>query len=217
VTGGERVTSGERVTGGELLDQVTAWPVEGEPRRARGALVSLRTDRVRMPGGEIAARDVVEHPGAVAVVALDEAEQVLLIRQYRHPVGRLLWEIPAGLRDVAGEPLLATAQRELWEETGHAAQTWQVLADCYTSPGILSERLRIFLARGLAAGQAGPGPQRRHEEAHLETAWVPLADAVGLVLAGSLHNGIAALGILAAYAARQSGFAALREAGVPED
>ena len=75
--------------------------------------VTLRTDQVRMPDGDVAARDVVEHPGAVAIVALDEDDQVLLIRQYRHPVGHLLWEIPAGMRDVAGESPRATAEREL--------------------------------------------------------------------------------------------------------
>src|ERR1019366_9198446 len=89
-------------------------------------IVSLRSDTVRMPDGEVIERQVVEHPGAVAVVAIDEAGQVLMIRQYRHPVGRLLWEIPAGLRDVAGEPLLAAAERELLEETADRARDWLV-------------------------------------------------------------------------------------------
>jgi len=192
--------------------------VLGEPRRASGAFVTLRTDRVGMPDGGVAARDVVEHPGAVAVVALDTGGQVLLIRQYRHPVGRLLWEIPAGLRDVEGEPLRATAERELREEAGYAAGRWHVLADCFTSPGILTERLRVFLAREITpVSAAGRGYQPRHEEAHLLLAWVPLEQAVRLVLAGDLHNGVAAVGILAAYAAQQSGFAALREPGAPED
>src|SRR5262249_35592684 len=155
------------------------WPVAGSPRRARGALVTLRTDRVRMPGGEVAARDVVEHPGAVAVVALDRAGRVLLIRQYRHPVARLLWEIPAGLREVAGEALLGTAERELLEEAGYAAARWHVLADCFTSPGIITERLRVFLAREItAASGPGRGYRPRHEEAHLVQAWVPLDQAV---------------------------------------
>ena len=197
-----------------LRDIEQHWPVSGRPRKAKGAFVVLRTDRVRMPEGEVARRDVVEHPGAVAVVALDDAGQVLLIRQYRHPAGHLLWEIPAGLRDVPGEPVRDTGERELREETGYAARTWHVLTDCYTSPGISTERVTVFLARGLAeVPDPERGPPLRHEEAHLQQVWVPLDRAVQLFLAGELHNGVAAVGILAAYAARQGGFAALREAG----
>ena len=201
----------------ELRDTERRWPVEGRPRKAQGAFVALRTDQVRMPDGDVAARDVVEHPGAVAVVALDDAGRVLLIRQYRHPAGQLLWEIPAGLRDVPGEPVHRTGERELREETGYAARTWHVLTDCYTSPGISTEQVIVYLARGLAEiPDAERGPPLRHEEAHLEPAWVPLEQAVQLFLTGELHNGVAAVGILAAYAARQDGFAMLRRAGAGE-
>ena len=197
-----------------LRDIEQHWPVSGRPRKSKGVFVVLRTDRVRMPGGDLARRDVLEHPGAVAVVALDDAGQVLLIRQYRHPAGHLLWEIPAGLRDVPGEPARATGERELREETGYAARTWHVLTDCYTSPGISTERVTVFLARDLTeVPDPERGPPLRHEEAHLQPAWVPLDRAVQLVLAGELHNGVTAVGILAAYAARRGGFAALREAG----
>ena len=205
------------MTGPDLRDAAASWPVEGH-RQAKGAFVTLRTDEVRMPDGDLAARDVVEHPGAVAIVALDGTGQVLVIRQYRHPVGRLLWEIPAGLRDVPGEPLLAAAERELREETGYTATNWRVLVDCFTSPGILTERLRVFLARDLAkVPDAERGIVLRHEEAYLQTAWVPLETAAAAFLRGELHNGVAAVGILAAYAASQSGFAELREAGARED
>jgi len=200
-----------------LRDSGWRWPVKGRPRRARGSFVVLRTDQVRMPDGDVAPRDVVEHPGAVAIVALDDAGQVLLIRQYRHPVGHFLWEIPAGLRDVPGELPHRTGERELREETGYTARTWHVLTDCYTSPGISTERVIVYLARGLAEiPDAERGPPLRHEEAHLEPAWVPLEQAVQLFLAGELHNGVAAVGILAAYAARQGGFAMLRKAGAGE-
>jgi ADP-ribose pyrophosphatase len=203
--------------GAELRDSEWHWQVKGRPRRARGAFVVLRTDQVRMPDGDVAPRDVVEHPGAVAIVALDDAGQVLLIRQYRHPAGHFLWEIPAGLRDVPGEPPRRTGERELREETGYAARTWHVLTDCYTSPGISTERVIVYLARGLAEiPDAERGPPLRHEEAHLEPAWVPLDQAVQLFLTGELHNGVAAVGILAAYAARQGGFAMLRKAGAGE-
>src|SRR5215469_4135540 len=105
----------------------------------------MRTDDVRMPDGDIAVREVIEHPGAVAVVALDERERVLMIRQYRHPAGATFWEVPAGLRDVEGEPLVHAAQRELLEEAGCRAGDWRVLTDTFTSPGISNERLRVFL------------------------------------------------------------------------
>src|SRR5262249_6373153 len=155
-----------------------------------------------------AERIVATHPGAVAVVALDDDDQVLMIRQYRHPAARLLWEIPAGLRDVDGEPLLTTARRELAEETGYEAREWRVLTDFFTSPGFSTERIRVFLARGLEAAPDS-GFEREHEEKFLEFGWVPLADAVRLSLAGKLHNGTTVAGLLAAHAARADGFAAL--------
>ena len=201
-----------------LADEPAHWPVVSSAELARGRLVTLRTDKVRTPDDQLAERDVVIHPGAVAVLALDDDQQVLLIRQYRHPVRRLLWEIPAGLRDVAGEQPWATARRELLEEAGYRARDWQVLADYYTSPGFSTERLRVFLARDL---EFVPEAERdfvpEAEEAQLLVAWLPLDEAVRKVFAGELHNGVAALAILAAYAARSEGFAGLRPADAPEE
>lgn len=215
---GDAGPGAEPAAGPRLRDVSEQWPVVGDPRYVRGALVTLRTDQVRMPDGGLAARDVVEHPGAVAIVALDDAGQVLLIRHYRHPAGQLLWEIPAGLRDVAGEHPRATAERELLEEAGYRASRWHELADFFTSPGILTERVRVFLARGLTwvpeSERGGDAP--RDEEAHLLVRWVPLHQAVSLFLAGDLHNGVTAVGILSAYSAQQGGFAALREDVLPE-
>src|ERR1700758_3136321 len=102
----------------ELADEAAGWPGAGSAVLARGKIVTLKQDDVQLPDGEQVVREVVEHPGAVAIVALDEADRVLLIRQYRHPAGAQLWEVPAGLRDVTGEPLLDSAQRELLEEAG---------------------------------------------------------------------------------------------------
>jgi 8-oxo-dGTP pyrophosphatase MutT (NUDIX family) len=202
----------------DIKDVPEAWPVVASDTLVRGRLVTVRTDKVRMPGGNLAERDVVLHPGAVAVLALDDTGQVLLIRQYRHPVSKLLWEIPAGLRDVTGEPLLATAQRELLEEAGYRARNWRVLADYYSSPGFTNERLRIFLARDL---ELVPAAERdfvpEDEETQLVLAWLPLDEAVGKVLAGDLHNSAAALGILAGYAARSQGYDRLRPADVAEE
>jgi 8-oxo-dGTP pyrophosphatase MutT (NUDIX family) len=201
-----------------IKDEPANWPVVASDTLVRGRLVTVRTDKVRMPGGNLAERDVVLHPGAVAVLALDDAGQVLMIRQYRHPVNKLLWEIPAGLRDIAGEPLLATAQRELLEEAGYRARDWRVLADYYSSPGFTTERLRIFLARDL---ELVPAAERdfvpEDEETQLVLAWLPLDEAVRKVLAGDLHNSAAALGILAGYAARSQGYDRLRPADVAEE
>jgi len=136
-----------------------------------------------------------------------------MIRQYRHPVGRKLWEIPAGLRDVAGENLLVAAQRELAEETGYRAREWYLVADWFTSPGFCDEQIRCFLACGLEEIPAGETTfVKSHEEAYLEQAWLPLEAAVKAVLDGDMHNGVAAMGILAVYAAAADGFAGLRPA-----
>ena len=201
----------------EIRDVPERWPVASSAEVFRGALIGVRIDTVRMPGGQTADREIVEHPGAVAVLGLDESGRVLMIRQYRHPVGRLLWEIPAGLRDKPGEPLLAAAERELLEETGYRATDWRVLGDFFTSPGFSTERIRIFLARGLSrAPERELKYVRQDEEAQLLLAWVPLEKALAAFLAGDLHNGVAALGILSAAAARKAGFAALRLADAPE-
>jgi len=184
---------------------------------ATGRIVTLRRDTVKLPDGMLVGRELIEHPGAVAVVAIDEQDRVLMIRQYRHPAGALLWEIPAGLRDVAGEPLVETARRELLEEAGYLAGDWHVLADYLSSPGITTERLRVFLARDLTMVPASEREYvRQHEEAYLTVAWVPLQEAVRGVLAGDMHNCVAIVGILSAYAAQGDGFRALRQASEPE-
>jgi len=201
-----------------MKDEPAHWPVVSSAELLRGRLVTVRTDKVRMPDNNVAEREVVTHPGAVAVLALDDAGQVLLIRQYRHPVGRLLWEIPAGLRDVSGEPPWATARRELLEEAGYRARDWRVLVDYYSSPGFTTERLRIFLARDL---EFVPEAERdfvpADEETQLVPAWLPLEEAVGKVFAGELHNGAAVVAIMAGYAARSEGFDRLRPADAPEE
>ncbi|HUJ07823.1 MAG TPA: NUDIX hydrolase [Streptosporangiaceae bacterium] len=206
------------MSGAEWLHDATeSWPVRATRELIGARIVTIRSDAVKMPDGQEADREVVEHPGAVAVVALDDADRVLLIRQYRHPVGRLLWELPAGIRDIGGEPPLRTAQRELLEEAGYTAADWRVLADFFTSPGISTERLRIFLARGLTLV---PHAEREyvpdHEEAHLVIEWAPLDVVISRFLAGDLHNGVMAIGVLAASAARREGFAGLRGTDAPE-
>jgi ADP-ribose pyrophosphatase len=201
----------------DIRDEPGAWPVRASHVLVRGHIVTVRRDDVELPSGELVSREVVEHPGAVGVIALDDEDRVLMIRQYRHPVGATMWEIPAGLRDVPGEPLVQTARRELLEETGYRATTWHVLADFATSPGITTERLRVFLARDLAmVPRADREYVPEHEEAYLTTAWVQLTDAVRAILAGELHNGVAIVGILSTYAAWGDGFRALRDVNEPE-
>lgn len=161
----------------------------------RGAIISVRVDTVTMPGGGVARREIVEHLPAVAVVALDEDGRVVLIEQYRHPLRRRLWEIPAGLLDEEGEPPLHCAQRELREETGLAAEDWSVLVDLASSPGYSTEAIRVYLARGLTATAAPPTVD---EEADLRVVRVPLTEAVDAVFRGAIANASAVAGLLAA-------------------
>jgi 8-oxo-dGDP phosphatase len=197
-------------------DAVESWPVVSTGEQLRNWLITVRTDKIRMPDGDYVQRSVVTHPGAVAVLALDEAQRVLMIRQYRHPAGRQLWELPAGLRDADGEEPVQTAQRELLEETGYRAREWHTLVDYFSSPGFSTERIRIFLARGLELAAADGGSEREHEEKFIVVGWLPLEAAMGLALAGKLHNGPAITGILAGYAASSKGFSGLRLAAAPE-
>lgn len=199
-------------------DDREVFSVVSSKRVFDGVVASVRIDEVVMPGGGTAKREVVEHGGAVAVVALDipsvttpvagdgAAPSVILIEQYRHALGRRLWELPAGLLDVEGEQAQPAAARELTEETGYAAANWSVLLDVATSPGFTEEAVRIFLATGLT--EVGR-PDSEHEEADLRVVRVPLAVAVEGVLAGRIVNVMAVSGILAADAVLRG--AALRD------
>jgi 8-oxo-dGDP phosphatase len=160
-----------------------------------GRIWDVVADTVSYGGGQFV-REYVRHPGAAAVVAVDDDERVVLIQQYRHPIGERDWEIPAGLLDVAGEPPAATAQRELAEEVDLVAGRWQPLVSVHTSPGGNDEVVHIFLARDLA--DAPDRFDRAEEEADMVVARVPLAEAVDAVIAGSVRNGILATGLLAA-------------------
>jgi 8-oxo-dGDP phosphatase len=199
----------------DIEDAAESWPVVSTDEQLRNWLISVRTDKVQMPDNHYAERTVVTHLGAVAVVALDDARRVLMIRQYRHPAGYQLWEIPAGLRDKDGESLLRTAQRELLEETGYRAREWHTLVDYFSSPGYSTERLRIFLARGVEPAD-DQAYQREGEEKFIVADWVPLDEALRLAMAGKLHSGPAIVGILAGYAASSEGFSGLRPASAPE-
>ncbi|MEE6306407.1 NUDIX hydrolase [Plantactinospora veratri] len=191
------------------------YEVRERRERFRGKVFSVVTDQVAMPGGRVVPRDYVRHVGAVGVLALDERGRAVLIRQYRHPLRRVIWELPAGLTDVAGEALPAGALRELAEEVDLVAGRLDLLVDVHTSPGYSDELIRIFLARELSEVPAEQRHERRDEEAGLEVSRVDLDEAVSMVLAGEITNVACVAGVLAAARSRDRGWAGLRPADSP--
>ncbi len=199
-----------------LVDDPQAWPVVGSDELATGRKTAYKSDQVRTPDGELINREYLQHPGAVGVIALDDHDRIVLVRQYRHPVRHRLIEPPAGLLDNGDEDYLVGAQRELAEEVGLAARDWRVLVDLFTSPGISSESLRVYLARDLAAAPLPDGFVPHAEEAHMDVVRASLDDLVQAVLEGRLHNPTLVAGVLAAWAARtRDGFDDLRPADAP--
>ncbi|MFJ8587225.1 NUDIX domain-containing protein [Streptomyces sp. NPDC093595] len=198
-----------------IKDTPEEWRVTATAVPFKGNKTSVRTDDVVMPDGTVVRRDYQVHPGSVAVLALDDDNQVLVLRQYRHPVRHKLWEIPAGLLDVPGENPLNAAVRELYEEAHVKAERWHVLSDVYTTPGGCDEAVRIFLARGLSTAE-GERFEVAEEEADMEVARVPLDELARGVLAGELHNNCLVVGVLSVLAAQAGdGLDALRPADAP--
>jgi ADP-ribose pyrophosphatase len=200
------------VRGAELADRLERRPVLDSEVVFEGIVWDVRRDTVDLGEAGQVTREYVDHPGAVSVVALREVEgrdQVLLIQQYRHPVGAFEWELPAGLLDVTGEQPWLGAARELHEEADLSAGRWHVLIDYYGSPGGLSEAVRIFLARDLVDVDHHERFTREGEEHGMPVGWVDLDEAHDAVLAGRLHNPSAVVGILTAHAARARDWATL--------
>ena len=167
-----------------------------------GRVISLRRDTVAMPGGGESVREVVHHGGAVGIVALDDEDRVVMLRQYRHPIGEHLWEVPAGLLDVDGEAPVDAARRELAEEVQLAAQRWSLLTTHHPSPGFCDEKVVLYLAEGLSAVDRPEGFVVEHEELDMTVERVPLAQAVQWVFDGTIRNSLAAIGVLAAAQVR---------------
>ncbi|GAB3617805.1 NUDIX hydrolase [Okibacterium endophyticum] len=192
----------------------TALPVQtvSSERVFDGAVWDVRRESFRY-NDETITREYVDHTGAVAVLAMNDDGQVLLIRQYRHPVRMSEWEIPAGLLDVDGEDPLVAAQRELAEEADLVAAEWNVLTDFFTSPGGSNEAIRVYLARGLAA--APEVFAREHEEADIELRWVELDEVVDAVLSRRLQNPSLIVAVFAAHAARARSWVSLGRADEP--
>lgn len=199
--------------GGEILaDEAAPVRILSSELLARGAVWDVRRDRFVFGDGELV-RDYLDHTGAVAVLALDDEGRVLVIKQYRHPIGQRDWEIPAGLMDAPGESGLAAAKRELAEEADLEAGRWDLLCDLFLSPGGTSEAMRIFLARDLRA--AATPFERTEEEAELEPRWVALDELVEAVLQGRVKNSTTVAAALSAHVARGRGWDTLRDPDTP--
>ena len=197
-----------------LRDRLERRPVVDSTLSFRGRVWDVRSDRVDLGEAGEVTRDYIEHTGAVAILALDEQDRVVVIQQYRHPVGAFDWEIPAGLLDVDGEPPHETAARELAEEADLRAGSWSTLVDHWASPGGSSESLRIFLARDLSPVPEAERHERHGEELGMPTARVALDHLVDGVLAGRLHSPTLVIAVLAAEALRRRD-APLRPADAP--
>ncbi|MDT4917961.1 MAG: 8-oxo-dGDP phosphatase [Pseudonocardiales bacterium] len=195
------------------MSELDPYEVVGSDIKYRGKLLTLRIDDVRMSDGSVVQREIVKHPGAVAVVALDENGKLVLVNQYRPAIGAQLDELPAGLLDVDGESALAAARRELAEEAHLVADEWDLLLDLHPSPGFSTEAVRVFLARDLSASEDDYTGE--HEERTMTVSREPLPDAVRRVLSGSITNAVSAAGILAAVHGRATGWRDLRPADAP--
>lgn len=199
---------------GPLRDEIVPSPVTDSEVVFDGVIWDVLRETFELEGERLV-REIIDHPGAVAVLALDDEDRVVLIRQYRHPISSHEWEIPAGLLDVRGEDPLVAAQRELAEEADLVADHWALLVDYYTSPGGMNEALRIYLARGLREVPEDERHEREGEEAHLVRRTAPLDDVADAVIAGNLHNSTLVVAALAGQRMRDRGWTSLRPADSP--
>jgi len=181
-------------------DNAESWPVDSTTDLHRDQwVVALRSDMIRRPDhpeGDSFRRLVLEHPGAAVALAIDDNDRVFCLRQYRHPAQRRFVELPAGICDVEGEDPLEVAKRELREEAGLQATEWQHLLSTYSSPGLSAELIHLYAARGLAPADRGDFVLE-HEEAEMETFWVPFEELRAAVLDGRVTDAPVALAVLA--------------------
>jgi 8-oxo-dGDP phosphatase len=218
--GESEATQDTQGTSGVLVDAPLADVFA--PRRVveselvfQGKVWDVLTETVDLGQAGVVQRDLQHHPGAVTVLALDDADRLLMIQQYRHPTGMELWELPAGLLDVPGENPLEGAKRELAEEADLRADRWDLLIDWFNSPGGSDEAIRLYLARDVHPVADHEMHERTEEELGMATRWVPLDEARDAVLAGRIHNPGSVVGILAAWSSRALGWSTLRPADSP--
>lgn len=159
--------------------------------RFRGRIINLRTDTAELPNGEVAGREVVEHPGGVCVAPLTDSGELLFVRQFRYPYSEILMELPAGKRDRAEEDPLECGKRELLEETGATAIRYRSLGCVYPSPGFCNEVIHLYLAEGLSFGEAQPD-----EDEFVEVERIPLSEAVTMVMNGEIRDAKTQIAIL---------------------
>ncbi|WP_159718455.1 MULTISPECIES: NUDIX domain-containing protein [Actinomyces] len=219
------MTRQNKAAGGPA-DERDAREVLSAQRVWTGPICAVDDEMIRLSPGasEPIRRQTIAHHDAVSIVALREAEEssqpdgaaeILMVRQYRHPVRAALWEIPAGLLDIPGEDPVIAAARELAEETDHAAERWDALIDFYASPGFTTEGVRCFLARGLRPIPVEERAEREAEEAEFDPTWFRFDDVLDAVMGGRLHNPSTVAGVLAAERARKRGYEGLRPADAP--
>ena len=189
-----------------IMDTDRRVVIHNQETAFSGAIWDIQRDTFTIDDADTPmTREYIEHPGAVAIVAIDEHDRLAMINQYRHPVRQDCWEIPAGLMDVEGESLLHTAQRELTEEADVTAHDWSVLIDHYPSAGSSAEAIRIFLAQDIESVAQADRHTRVDEEAHLMIRWVPLDEAFEAVMSGAVKNVNAVAGIMATHLVRTTG------------
>lgn len=196
---------------GLLADDRVDLPIVSSDIVFQGKIWDVRRETFDYNGQQIT-REFVDHTGAVSVLAVDDEERVLLIKQYRHPIRAREWEIPAGLLDVADEDPLEAAKRELAEEVDLAAASWSVLSDYVTTPGGNNEAIRVYLARDLTDTTAFA---REDEEADIEKRWVPLDEALDAVVARRIQNPSLVVAVYAAAISRSRGWSTLGAADAP--
>jgi len=193
---------GELADPGSLRDSDQSWPVSSSDSKYESPYVSLRIDTIVDPSGGEHARAVVQPNGAIGVLAIDEHDRVLLVEQYRHPVGRRLFELPAGTLDVPGELPLDAAIRELAEEADVVAEQWESILHLLATPGYSTEAWEVFRATDLSAVPHADRTRREAEEADMAQWWLPFDDAVEAVLSGRITDSLTVAGILAAQVLR---------------
>jgi ADP-ribose pyrophosphatase len=159
----------------------------------QGRIINVVVDEVELPDGRQSKREVVRHPGAVGILAIDDDDRIVMLRQYRYAAGEVLLEIPAGKLEPGEDPEVC-GPRELAEEAGLAAEQWTLLTTYYSSPGFSDELIHLYLAEGLSEST----PETGDDDEFIELERVPIREALEMVNDGRIHNGIAVIGVLEA-------------------